>query len=254
MISVEHLNFSYPCGRQILRDISFEVPSGSCMAILGNNGAGKSTLLKCLCNILHPQTGRAMLDGTDLLTLPPRRLAEYVALMSQESPSTRLTVYDTLMLGRRPYIRWGVGQQDRAAVADMLSRLHLEPMAVRYLDQLSGGERQKVLLGRALVQQPKLLLLDEPTSALDLRNQYEMLSLVRRVCAEAGITAILVLHDLNLALRFCDRLLLLSGGTVHACGGTDVVSAQSIRAVYGMDASVRTVDGVPVVIPHMAEQ
>lgn len=253
MISVEHLNFSYPCGRQILRDISFEVPSGSCMAILGNNGAGKSTLLKCLCNILHPQTGRAMLDGTDLLTLPPRCLAEYVALMSQEAPSARLTVYDTLMLGRKPYIRWGVGQRDRAAVADMLSRLHLEPMAVRYLDQLSGGERQKVLLARALVQQPRLLLLDEPTSALDLRNQYEMLGLVRRICAEEDITAVLVLHDLNLALRFCDRFLLLSGGTVHACGGADVVTSENIRAVYGMDAAVEQVDGVPVVIPRMME-
>ena len=254
MISVEHLNFSYPCGRQILREISFEAPSGSCLAILGNNGAGKSTFLKCLCHILRPQTGRAMLDGVDLLTLPPRRLAEYVALMSQEPPSARLTVYDTLMLGRRPYIRWGVGQQDRSAVSDMLARLHLEPMAARYLDQLSGGERQKVLLGRALVQQPKLLLLDEPTSALDLRNQYEMLSLVRRMCAQTGITAVLVLHDLNLALRFCDRLLLLSDGAVHACGGAEIMTSESIRAVYGMDASVRTVDGIPVVLPHMAEQ
>ena len=253
MISVEHLNFSYPCGRQILRDISFEAPSGSCLAILGNNGAGKSTLLKCLCHILRPQTGRAVLDGEDLLPLPLGQLAERVALMSQEAPSARLTVYDTLMLGRKPYIRWGVGQRDRAAVADMLSRLHLEPMAVRYLDQLSGGERQKVLLARALVQQPRLLLLDEPTSALDLRNQYEMLGLVRRICAEEGITAVLVLHDLNLALRFCDRFLLLSGGTVHACGGADVVTSENIRAVYGMDAAVEQVDGVPVVIPRMME-
>ena len=121
-------------------------------------------------------------------------------------------------------------------------------------ESLSGGERQKVLLGRALVQQPKLLLLDEPTSALDLRNQYEMLSLVRCMCAQTGITAVLVLHDLNLALRFCDRLLLLSDGTVHACGGAEIMTSEHIRAVYGMDASVRTVDGVPVVIPHMAEQ
>ena len=218
MISVEHLNFSYPCGRQILRDISFEAPSGSCLAILGNNGAGKSTLLKCLCHILRPQTGRAMLDGVDLLTLPPRRLAEYVALMSQEPPSARLTVYDTLMLGRRPYIRWGVGQQDRSAVSDMLARLHLEPMAVRYLDQLSGGERQKVLLGRALVQQPKLLLLDEPTSALDPLTTKAMLALLQDINRKLGVTILIITHELAVVQAICSRVAVISDGRVAEIG------------------------------------
>ena len=249
MITVEHLCFSYPCGRKILEDISFTAGSGECLAVLGNNGAGKSTLLKCFSHILRPQSGRVLVDGRDILPLPLEQLARETALMAQSAPSTRLTVYDTLLLGRKPYMKWGVSQRDRAVVGDMLRQLELEPFSMRYLDQLSGGEQQKILLARALVQEPKLLLLDEPTSNLDLKNQYEVLDLVRRFCRERSITAVLVIHDLNLALRFCDRFLFLHGGRVLACGGVEAVTPEHIRAVYGMDAAVERVRGVPVVVP-----
>ena len=250
-MTVEHLSFSYPCGRKILEDISFSAGTGECLAVLGNNGAGKSTLLKCFSRILRPQAGRVLVDGRDILTLPLEELARTSALMAQSAPLPRLTVYDTLLLGRKPHMKWGVSQRDRAVVADTLRQLELEPFAMRYPDQLSGGEQQKILLARALVQEPKLLLLDEPTSSLDLKNQYEVLGLVRRFCRERGITAVLVIHDLNLALRFCDRFLFLHGGRVFACGGVDVVNPENIRAVYGMDAAVERVQGVPVVVPAL---
>ena len=249
MMRVEGLNFSYPCGRQILRDISFQARSGSFLAILGNNGAGKSTLLKCFDQILRPQTGSVTVDGAELLTLPLGELARQVAFVTQSAALTRMTVYETLLLGRKPYIKWGVSQEDRRMVDDTLRRMGLEGFAMRYLHQLSGGEQQKVLLARALVQQPKLLLLDEPTSNLDLRNQYEVLSLVREVCRERNITAILVIHDLNLALRFCDRFVFLHGGTVFAAGDHAVVNPANIRAVYGMESVVEQVAGIPVVVP-----
>lgn len=249
MMRVEGLNFSYPCGRQILRDISFEADSGSFLAILGNNGAGKSTLLKCFDQILRPQTGSVTVDGAELLTLPLGELARQVAFVTQSAALTRMTVYETLLLGRKPYIKWGVSQEDRRMVDDTLRRMGLEGFAMRYLHQLSGGEQQKVLLARALVQQPKLLLLDEPTSNLDLGNQYEVLSLVRQVCRERNITAILVIHDLNLALRFCDRFVFLHGGTVFAAGDHTVVNPENIRAVYGMESVVEQVAGIPVVVP-----
>ena len=248
MIQVQDLCFSYPCGRQILRDISFSAESGAFLAVLGNNGAGKSTLLKCLDRILRPQRGSVTVDGTELLSLSLGDLARQVAFVSQSAAGARLTVYDTLLLGRKPYIRWGVSQADRRIVDDTLERMDLVPLAMRSLHQLSGGEQQKVLLGRALVQQPKLLLLDEPTSNLDLRNQYEVLDLVRGVCREQGITAVLVIHDLNLALRFCDRFLLLHGGTVFAAGDRSVVSPEHLRAVYGVDAQVTQAAGEPVVV------
>ena len=148
MISVQNLNFSYPCGRQILRDISFSAQSGDFVAVLGSNGAGKSTLLKCFDHILRPQSGSVLVDGTDLLSLSLSELARQVAFVAQGAGGTRLSVYDTLLLGRKPYIKWGVSQRDRGIVNDVLQQMGLGRLAMRYLNQLSGGEQQKVLLAR----------------------------------------------------------------------------------------------------------
>ena len=249
MLEVKSLSFAYRCGRQILEDVSFSVPGGACLAVLGNNGAGKSTLLSCLAGLLRPRTGRVLVDGEDLLGMDAGRAARTVALVSQFAPASRLTVYDMVLLGRKPYLKWDFTAADRAMTEEALERLGLSGLALRYADRLSGGEGQKVQLARALVQQPKLLLLDEPTSSLDLRSQYEVLGLVSRLCREQGITAVAVLHDLNLALRFCHRFLLLHGGRVYAQGDASVVSPRAIREVYGMEAAVRRVDGVPVVLP-----
>ena len=249
MLEVKSLSFAYRCGRQILEDVSFSVPGGACLAVLGNNGAGKSTLLSCLAGLLRPRTGRVLVDGEDLLGMDAGRAARTVALVSQFAPASRLTVYDMVLLGRKPYLKWDFTAADRALTEEALERLDLSELALRYADRLSGGEGQKVQLARALVQQPKLLLLDEPTSSLDLRSQYEVLGLVSQLCRERGLTAVAVLHDLNLALRFCHRFLLLHGGRVYAQGDASVVSPRAIREVYGMEAAVRQVDGVPVVLP-----
>ena len=249
MLEVKSLSFAYRCGRQILEDVSFSVPGGACLAVLGNNGAGKSTLLSCLAGLLRPRTGRVLVDGEDLLGMDAGRAARTVALVSQFAPASRLTVYDMVLLGRKPYLKWDFTAADRAMTEEALERLGLSGLALRYADRLSGGEGQKVQLARALVQQPKLLLLDEPTSSLDLRSQYEVLGLVSQLCREQSLTAVAVLHDLNLALRFCHRFLLLHGGRVYAQGDASVVSPRAIREVYGMEAAVRRVDGVPVVLP-----
>ena len=249
MLEVKSLSFAYRCGRQILEDVSFSVPTGTCLAVLGNNGAGKSTLLGCLAHLLRPQRGRALVDGEDLLGMEAGRAARTVALVSQFTPASRLTVYDMVLLGRKPYLKWDFTAADRAMTEEALERLGLSELALRYADRLSGGEGQKVQLARALVQQPRLLLLDEPTSSLDLRSQYEVLGLVSQLCRERGLTAVAVLHDLNLALRFCHRFLLLHGGRVYAQGDASVVSPKAIREVYGMEAAVRELDGVPVVLP-----
>ena len=248
MMTVEHLNFSYRCGRQILHDVSFAARSGECLAILGNNGAGKSTLLKCFSHILRPQSGSVRVDGAELLAMSHGEMARNVAFVAQNPPASRLTVYDMILLGRRPYMKWGVSAEDYRLVDEMLSALGLEDMAVRPMDRLSGGEQQKIMLARALVQQPRVLLLDEPTSSLDLHNQYEVLSLVRKLCRARDIAVIMVIHDLNLALRYCDRFLLLHGGRVHAFGDASVVNTENIKAVYTVSAAVRQRDGMPVVV------
>ena len=150
MISVDHLCYHYKGGRPILRDVSFELDSGRFLAVLGNNGVGKSTLLKCINRILTADSGSCRVDGEDLLALSHREIAKRVAFVAQHVPDTQMTVHDMVMLGRRPYMTWGVTEHDHDVVHDAMRYLNLEDMRGRFLNQLSGGERQKVMLARAL--------------------------------------------------------------------------------------------------------
>ena len=248
MLSVRKLNFHYRGGNPILRDVSFDAEPGRCVALLGNNGAGKSTLLKCVNRILQADTGSVRLNDTELLALPQREIARRIAFVAQTLPQTQLTVYDTVLLGRRPYMKWGFTAEDRQIVENVLAQMELTGMRSRYVDQLSGGEQQKVMLARALAQQPKVLLLDEPTSNLDLQNQHQVLGIVRRICEETGITALVIIHDLNLALRYCDRFLMMRDGEICFYGGPEIVSRQSIDKVYRIQADVVNVNGKRVVL------
>lgn len=248
MLNVENLSFHYRSGPEILRQISFSLEEGQFLAILGNNGAGKSTMLKCFNQILRVKGGHVWMDGEDLLTMTHREVARRVAFVSQMIPSTQMTVHDVVMLGRRPYMQWGFTEEDHRIVHQAMDRLNLSAMRGRFLNELSGGERQKVMLARALAQQPKVLLLDEPTSSLDIQNQYQVLDIVRDICRTSSITAVMVIHDLNLALRFCDRFLLLKDGRVYRSGDSSILDRQALRDVYGVDAHVVTVEGKSVVL------
>ena len=248
MMEIKNLSYRYKGGPQVLEDVSFTVEPGQFLAILGNNGVGKSTLLKCLDHILRPDSGQVLLDGNDLLAMPTGEVAKQVAFVSQTVPSTQMTVHDVVMLGRRPYMKWGFTEQDHAVVHDAMHRLDVEDMRGRFLNQLSGGERQKVMLARALAQEPRVLLLDEPTSALDIQNQYQVLKLVRDFCHQDGLTAILVIHDLNLALRFCDRFLLLREGQVYRCGDHSVLNSDALMDVYGVRGKVIQLEGRHMVL------
>lgn len=243
MIEVRNIRFHYRAGAEILKDVSFSLEPGKFMAILGNNGVGKSTLLKCFNRILRADAGSFLLDGEDVFSLSNHEIAKRIAFVSQSVPNTQLTVHDVVMLGRRPYMQWNFSEEDHQIVHGAMHRLDLEELRGRFLNQLSGGERQKVMLARALAQQPKLLLLDEPTSSLDIHNQYQVLQIVRDICHKDGISAIVVIHDLNLALRFCDRFLLLREGKVYACGDASVLSTKALRDVYEVDASVVEIEG-----------
>ena len=189
-----------------------------------------------------------MLDGKNLLTMSHRDIARSVAFVSQSVSNTQMTVHDVVMLGRRPYMRWGFTEEDHRIVHEAMDRLHLSDMRGRFLNELSGGERQKVMLARALAQQPKVLLLDEPTSSLDIQNQYQVLDIVRDICRTSTITAVMVIHDLNLALRFCDRFLLLKDGQVYRSGDSSILDRQALREVYGVNAHVATVEGKSIVL------
>lgn len=253
MISIQNINFSYGSGKNILENISFDIPTGSCVAILGNNGAGKSTLIKCLNRINPVKGGAVLIDGADALKMGRLELAQNIAYVAQKNEAARTTVYDAILLGRKPYIKWDTTKEDRDIVNNIIDQMGLGDYILRYCDELSGGEAQKVMLARALAQQPKFLLLDEPTSNLDPRNQYEMMRMVRKVAVEQQISAAIVIHDLNLALRYCDRFLFIKNANVYDYGGVEIMTPETIEAVYEIHVHIHDHNGVKVVIPYPDE-
>ncbi|RYH01595.1 ABC transporter ATP-binding protein [Salipiger sp. IMCC34102] len=221
-VTVEDLGWGPPGRPAILRDIGFDLAAGRTLGIVGANGAGKSTLLRLLYRYHRPHTGTVRIGGDDIWRLTARDTARRVAAVLQEQPTDfALTVREIVALGRTPH-RSGLasgGARDAGIIAASLHRLDLAPMADRLFGTLSGGEKQRVMVARALVQEPQVLILDEPTNHLDIRHQLEVLALVRGL----GVTVVLSLHDLNLAAGLCDDVLVLSGGTALAFGAPDAV-------------------------------
>jgi len=158
-------------------------------------------------------------------------------------------VFNAVLLGRKPYIRWDVTREDIEIAGQALASLGLADHALRYLDELSGGELQKVLIARALAQEPEVLLMDEPTSSLDLKNQLEVANLIRQISSERGIAAVVAMHDLNLALRFADRFILLRDRTIYAAGGPEVMTPENIESVYAVPVTIAVHNGTRVIIP-----
>ena len=255
MVKIDNMAFSYSRGgRKILDGVSVDLHQAQCLAVLGNNGAGKSTLLKCVDHILKPQQGAVLVDGEDILSLSAGELAKRVAYVPQSGGTIRMTVFDAVLLGRKPYIKWDATAEDREIVGDIIHRMGLDEYMLRNMWELSGGEAQKVMLARALAQEPKLLLLDEPTSSLDPRNQHQVLQTVRAIARERQISVITVLHDLNLAIRYCDRFLFLKDARVFASGGAEVMTPEIIEAVYDMHVHIVEHMGIPVIVPFPDEQ
>lgn len=248
ILRVNNLEFSYN-SYPVLNNISFEVNKGEFLSILGNNGAGKTTLLKCINRILSPRKGVILIDGKSLYSLPPNEIAKKMGYVPQRQENFGLTVFDMVLLGRKPYIKWDISQRDLLVVERILGLLDLKKLALKPLEQLSGGELQKVFIARALAQEPEVLLLDEPTNNLDLRNQIEVMRIIREITKKSNITSIVVIHDINLALRFSDKFLLLKENTIFAYGGLDVITPENISSVYGIRVSIERINDIPVVIP-----
>ena len=247
MIEIKNISFAY--GKQVILDkVGFTAQSGECVGILGNNGAGKSTLITCINRIRSPQGGDVIIDGKSIRDMGRNEMARTIGYVAQKNEMSHATVFDCVLLGRKPYIKWSVSQEDIDMCEAMIRRVGLEDFQVRSLDELSGGELQKVMLARALVQQPKVLLLDEPTSNLDPRNQYEMMALVQQIAREQGITVLIVIHDLNLALRYCDSFYFLKDNQGYSYGGIETVTEETIQTVYGIKAEIADVNGKKVVV------
>jgi len=248
LLDISGLSFGYP-SRPVLDDVNLSVSQGETVMIMGPNGVGKSTLLKCMNGILKPSAGKMVLGETDMSLLSSREIACMVGYVPQKTDPGRTSVFDSILLGRRPHMGWRVTEKDLEAVDGIIRTLHLEDLALRNLDEMSGGEIQKVMIARALAQDPQLLLLDEPTSSLDLRNQVEVMTILDHIVKGHGLAAVVTMHDLNTAFRFGSRFLFVKEGRIAYSLARNEITASVIEDVYGLNVKLVFVGDIPIVIP-----
>ncbi|MGI6686692.1 MAG: heme ABC transporter ATP-binding protein [Bacillota bacterium] len=242
-IEAKDLTFGYGNG-SILEQLNFEINKGSFISIIGPNGSGKSTLLKNICAELVPQAGMVLLENQDVFKIKKKKLAQNMAVVPQDTGvDFAFSVMETVLMGRMPHQKrfQGDSEEDLEIVQWAMELTNVWHLRERNINELSGGERQRVIVARALAQEPKVLLLDEPTSHLDIQHQFELLELVEDLNRIKDITIIAVLHDLNLAAQFSEKIILLSKGKIMAYGNPgEVLTIENIREIYHIEVAVST--------------
>jgi iron complex transport system ATP-binding protein len=240
-LRLEQVSLGY--GRQtILNNINLEASPQEVLGIIGPNGSGKSTLIRGITRLLIPSSGEIFIDGHTLDQLNHNELARLVAVVPQNALLPELfTALEVVLMGRTPHLglfRYE-SNHDLAIVYKALEATNTTHLVERRIGELSGGEKQRLVIARALAQEAKIILLDEPTAHLDIKYQIETLGLVRQLCHERKLIVVIALHDLNLAVQYCDRLIILHNGEIHTQGTPEtVVTAQTIKEVYGIDVYV----------------
>ena len=254
MLDIRSLYVNYD-KRPALQDVSLQVRTGEILVVIGPNGAGKSTLIRAVSGVLPALNGEIAINGEHLDTLSASQRARYLAVVPQARDlPTAFTVYQTVLLGRTPYLGWlgHAGSRDHASAKQALERANALDLASRRIGELSGGEQQRVLLARALAQESPILLLDEPTTHLDLKHQSALLNLIHGLASRQKLGVLMVLHDLNLAGLYADRIALLIDGRVAALGTPNqVLTEERLTSIY--DVPVHVVPhpdyGSPLVLP-----
>lgn len=236
MIRVSKVSFRY-VEEWVLRDVSFGVRKGEFLGVIGPNGSGKTTLLKSLNRTLAPEEGDIFINGLNVNEIKRRELARVVGMVPQEAPIVfPFTVLELVLMGRAPYLKRlsFEGEKDYKIARKAMEMTGTLGFSGRGISALSGGEKQRVLIARAIAQEPDIMLLDEPTSFLDIKHQIEIYDLIKGLSSRDGLTIISVSHDINLAAHYCDRILLLDNGRVCKVGSPeDVVTGENIEGVYG---------------------
>jgi iron complex transport system ATP-binding protein len=249
MLNVENLTFRYSkFSRPVLNGASLELQPGEIGILLGKNGSGKTTLFKNILGIHKPGSGRILFEGEDLLKMSRKERASRIAYVPQDIHFGALTVFDSIMLGRISYFGLKSGDDDYKAVEKILMDMHLEGFAFRMVDELSGGERQKIAIARAMAQEPKLMVFDEPTGNLDIANEQLIIEEARKLAREKNISILSSLHDLNQALSFGDKFFFLKDGVVKYAGGREIVTPEIIKDTFDVDVKILQIDGQTVVL------
>ncbi|MFC1988132.1 ABC transporter ATP-binding protein [Chloroflexota bacterium] len=255
MIKLEVQNLTLAYGRHmVVSDLTFRVMPGEMVGLIGPNGCGKSTIIKALSRVVPPSSGQIFLDGKDISQVSRGDLARLLGVVPQMPilPNA-FTAFEIVLMGRNPHL--GLlqyeGARDMAITWQAMERTATQSLAERRIDELSGGEIQRVVIARVLTQEPKSILLDEPTSNLDISHQIEILDLIKNLCRENNLAVVIALHDLNLAPQYCNRLILINNGRVHVQGTpVEVITPENIKEVYGVEHCVyaHPANGLPIVL------
>ena len=250
MLKVENVHFSYHKNAPVLQGASLELRQGEVGILLGKNGCGKTTLFKNILGIEKPLAGNITFHGRDLLKLPRRERARYLAYVPQHIHFGDLTVFDSVLMGRVSYFGMAAGPEDYLAVEKILSDMGLEGFAARSAEALSGGEKQKIAIARAMAQEPKLMVFDEPTGNLDMANEQLIMQEARKLAKEKNIAILSSLHDLNQALYFGDKFFLMKDGIVKYAGGREIITEETVKDIYDVDVQIREINGQTVILNY----
>jgi len=249
MLKCENLSFRYnKFSRPVLRGIDMELQPGQIGILLGKNGSGKTTLFKNILGIARPDGGSICFEGEDLAKLSRKERARRIAYVPQDIHFGALTVFDSVMLGRISYFGMKSGDEDYKAVEKILMDMHLEEYAFRNVEELSGGERQKIAIARAMAQEPRLMVFDEPTGNLDIANGQLIFQEARKLARDKNISILSSLHDLNQALHFGDKFFLLKNGVVKYSGGKEIITPEVVKDIFDIDVRIVELDGQTVVL------
>lgn len=232
MLQIENLSAGYQSRQLVLKDLNLNLAPGEILALLGPNGAGKTTFLRCINGIMAADKGSVKVKEEEVFEMEVDEIARYFGYLPQENESGRMTVFDAVFLGRKPYVGWKPKKEDLEKTNAIINQLGLENLKLRHTNQLSGGELQKVCIARALVQDPLVLLLDEPTGSLDLKNKREIMHTIQRVVKEHEVGALMSMHDINLAMQYADRVVFLKNGKIYNHETPDRVKKETVEAVY----------------------
>ena len=249
MIEIKDLSFRYSrFSDNVLSGVSLTLDDGEIGILLGKNGSGKTTLFRNILGINHPATGSILFDGKDITKLSRRERARLIAYVPQHIHFGELSVFDSIMLGRISYFGLSAGSEDISAVNRIIDEMGLSSIANRNAEELSGGEKQKVAIARALAQEPKLLIFDEPTGNLDIANEQLIIRESKKLSREKGISILSSLHDLNEALDLGDRFFFLKDGRILFEGGIDVFSQETITKTFDAKVRITEVSGKKVIL------